>query len=166
MAWNNSVSISSPISFPGCGTNQSVRARLGRKSLSCLCFISGALIMKFKIQIGAAQYNEVSMQERQISTSYVIFINSATVKIQWKQNLVINRATHTRTHRRTRTYSLLLGGSAGRWLTVVDYVYTFISHQGAVSIRKTVLPGMAIPMLKIRRPNGRLIVNMEIAIRR
>ena len=40
------------------------------------------------------------------------------------------------------------------------------SHQGAVSIRKTVLPGMAIPMLKIRRPNGRLIFNMEIAIRR
>ena len=35
---------------------------------------------------------------------------------------------------------------------------------GAVSIRKTVLPGMAIPMLKIRRPNGRLIFNMEIAI--
>ena len=32
---------------------------------------------------------------------------------------------------------------------------------GAVSIRKTVLPGMAIPMLKIRR-----IFNMEIAIRR
>ena len=37
---------------------------------------------------------------------------------------------------------------------------------GAVSIRKTVLPGMAIPMLKIRRPNGRLIFNMEMAIRR
>ena len=37
---------------------------------------------------------------------------------------------------------------------------------GAVSIRKTVLPGMAIPMSKIRRPNGRLIFNMEIAIRR
>ena len=37
---------------------------------------------------------------------------------------------------------------------------------GAISIRKTVLPGMAIPMLKIRRPNGRLIFNMEIAIRR
>ena len=36
----------------------------------------------------------------------------------------------------------------------------------AVSIRKTVLPGMVIPMLKIRRPNGRLIFNMEIAIRR
>ena len=40
------------------------------------------------------------------------------------------------------------------------------NHLGAVSIRKTVLPGMAIPMLKIRRPNGRLIFNMEIAIRR
>ena len=38
--------------------------------------------------------------------------------------------------------------------------------QGAVSIRKTVLSGMAIPMLKIRRPNGRLTFNMEIAIRR
>ena len=41
-----------------------------------------------------------------------------------------------------------------------------INSLGAVSIRKTVLPGMAIPMLKIRRPNGRLIFNMEIAIRR
>ena len=41
-----------------------------------------------------------------------------------------------------------------------------LGGQGAVSIRKTVLPGMAIPMLKIRRHNGRLIFNMEIAIRR
>ena len=40
------------------------------------------------------------------------------------------------------------------------------AEQGAVSIRKTVLPGVAIPMLKIRRPNGRLIFNMEISIRR
>ena len=37
---------------------------------------------------------------------------------------------------------------------------------GAVSIRKMVLPGMVIPMLKIRRPNGRLIFNMEITTRR
>ena len=44
-------------------------------------------------------------------------------------------------------------------------IFIFL-NQGAVSIRKTVLPGMAIPMLKIRRPNGRLIYNMEIAIRR
>ena len=41
-----------------------------------------------------------------------------------------------------------------------------LSKLGAVSIRKTVLPGMVIPMLKIRPPNGRLIFNMEIAIRR
>ena len=47
------------------------------------------------------------------------------------------------------------------------YIYRDIEKdQGAVSIRKTVLPGMAIPMLKIRRPNGRLIFNMEITIRR
>ena len=45
----------------------------------------------------------------------------------------------------------------------IDYMLRVL---GAVSIRKTVLPGMAIPMLKIRRPNGRLIFNMEIAIRR
>ena len=54
------------------------------------------------------------------------------------------------------------------------YLYTdhesgfesLVQKQGAVSIRKTVLPGMAIPILKIRRPNGRLIFNMDIAIRR
>ena len=40
------------------------------------------------------------------------------------------------------------------------------AEQGAVSIRKTVLTGVAIPMLKIRRPNGRLIFNIGIAIPR
>ena len=50
---------------------------------------------------------------------------------------------------------------------IISIVFTSIlCYQGAVSIRKTVLPGMAIPMLKIRRPNGRLIFNMEITIRR
>ena len=47
-----------------------------------------------------------------------------------------------------------------------DHVVNSDQNQGAVSIRKTVLLGMAIPMLKIRRPNGRLIFNMEITIRR
>ena len=51
-------------------------------------------------------------------------------------------------------------------LVYPDNVGRVCHNQGAVSIRKTVLPGMAIPMLKIRRPNGRLIFNMEIAIRR
>ena len=39
-----------------------------------------------------------------------------------------------------------------------------LTNQGPVSIRKTVFPGMGIPMLKIRRPVGRLIFNMGIAI--
>ena len=49
--------------------------------------------------------------------------------------------------------------------TVTAYIHQEY-HLGAVSIRKMVLPGMAIPMLKIRRPKGRLIFNMEITIRR
>ena len=53
------------------------------------------------------------------------------------------------------------------WSAVIGMCHHDIAYfLGAVSIRKTVLPGMAIPMLKIRRPNGRLILNMEIAIRR
>ena len=48
--------------------------------------------------------------------------------------------------------------------TESSLVQVMASHLGAVSIRKTVLPGMAIPMLKIRRPNDRLIFNMGIAI--
>ena len=55
--------------------------------------------------------------------------------------------------------------SSEKWRTFYQ-AENELSEQGAVSIRKTVLPGMAIPMLKIRRPNGRLIFNMEIAIRR
>ena len=49
---------------------------------------------------------------------------------------------------------------------LLEILQSVLRLQGAVSIRKTVLLGMAIPMLKIRRPNGRLIFNMEIAIRR
>ena len=57
--------------------------------------------------------------------------------------------------------------SHGNIYGLVQEWHNFIANAlGAVSIRKTVLPGMAIPMLKIRRPNGRLIFNMEIAIRR
>ena len=69
-----------------------------------------------------------------------------------------------------------VGSQERKWLFDILSMFLFfyiqlqMKHsqlqQGAVSIRKTVLPGMAIPMLKIRRPNGRLIFNMEIAIRR
>ena len=47
------------------------------------------------------------------------------------------------------------------WNMAVVSLWTTFFLLGAVSIRKTVLPGMAIPMLKIRRHNGRLIFNME-----
>ena len=58
-------------------------------------------------------------------------------------------------------------GSIPSWIQTHYINSIFVKTDlGAVSIRKTVLPGMAIPMLKIRRPNGPLIFNMEIAIRR
>ena len=60
-------------------------------------------------------------------------------------------------------FKVIAASSRGQW---VYWNIELENWQGAVSIRKTVLPGMAIPMLKIRRPNGRLIFNMEIAIRR
>ena len=53
-----------------------------------------------------------------------------------------------------------------RWSIIRRLGGGYDKYLGAVSIRKMVLPGMAIPMLKIRRPNGRLIFNMEITIRR
>ena len=63
---------------------------------------------------------------------------------------------------------MIVGPSPIYMVYVTDYedLSMFVHTLGAISIRKTVLPGMAIPMLKIRRPNGRLIFNMEIAIRR
>ena len=88
-------------------------------------------------------------------------------QIYWKTQHIYPHPAHTQTTQHIpppRTYT--------------DHTASIIQHsihtnrqkhtqkQGAVSIRKTVLPGMAIPMLKIRRPNGRLIFNMEIAIRR
>ena len=63
-------------------------------------------------------------------------------------------------------FPLEFGGIRTEEFYVKTPIIHQLKHQGAVSIRKTVLPGMAIPMLKIRRPNGRLIFNMEIAIRR
>ena len=72
-----------------------------------------------------------------------------------REDLSVPGNSQIRLHYTPRTISL----------TCMCHCFT-LGHMGAVSIRKTVLPGMAIPMLKIRRPNGRLIFNMEIAIRR
>ena len=63
-------------------------------------------------------------------------------------------------------HGLLLTAFLRFYMIVVIIHIHRVNYLGAVSIRKTVLPGMAIPMLKIRRPYGRLIFNMEIAIRR
>ena len=57
--------------------------------------------------------------------------------------------------------TIISGVSATRCSDLLRFIVL-----GAVSIRKTVLPGMGISMLKIRRPNGRLIFNMEIPIRK
>ena len=53
-------------------------------------------------------------------------------------------------------------------LTYRNYMHRHLSLNvlGAVSKRKTVLPGIVIPMFKIRRHYGRLIFNMEITKRR
>ena len=56
--------------------------------------------------------------------------------------------------------------NASRFMIIGNILNYKWNYLGAVSIRKTVLPSMAIPMLTIRRPNGRLIFNMEIAMRR
>ena len=76
----------------------------------------------------------------------------------WCARRISERYEHF--NNRPRSFMTLWGLPVGRLVGYWD------GAQGAVSIRKTVLPGMAIPMLKIRRPNGRLIFNMEIAIRR
>ena len=63
----------------------------------------------------------------------------------------------------------VLGVCIGRWGGGGVEMWGWVHNQnilGVVSIRKTVLPGVAIPMLKIRRPNGRLIFNIGIAIPR
>ena len=73
-----------------------------------------------------------------------------------------------RMHRIIPAIVLILEESQMTQLHVGPFHYLIAAFNiiklGAVSIRKTVLPGMAIPMLKIRRPNGRLIFNMEITI--
>ena len=73
-------------------------------------------------------------------------------------------------------YSDVIISTVASQITRLTSVYSTVysgadqrTHQssatlGAVSIRKTVLPGMAIPMLKIRRPTDRLIFNMGIPI--
>ena len=106
-----------------------------------------------------------------------VAVTPASWDISWASRAV--ELTHWRMSSKTETSFLMVSWAADEWKNImtfcrklyttsrdVDAMVAEWEDQGAVSIRKTVLPGMAIPMLKIRRPNGRLIFNMEIAIRR
>ena len=81
--------------------------------------------------------------------------NDSAYNKNWFKPMFIAYSCNTRSRKSQPMYS---------WLS--HKKHHLVDELGAVSIRKTVLPGMAIPMLKIRRPNGRLIFNMEITIRR
>ena len=95
-------------------------------------------------------------------TSWPIYLHNLCVCVA----PVILRQTSTQTswstnnnHTKWNHYHLIIAADR-------NVISTSMGSLGAVSIRKTVLPGMAIPMLKIRCPNRCLIFNMEIAIRR
>ena len=95
----------------------------------------------------------ITVRKRSIQVKIDDFLVPCDLEI-WRMTLKNNRAP-------------LLSNIKLYAISPSSYVNSNWSYgQGAVSIRKTVLPGRAIPMLKIRRPNGRLIFNMEIAIRR
>ena len=118
---------------------------LGEKSLwngtvGWSCSSSTKIHLKFKTFASSDKFLNIVFSQKPISVPV----------------LCISICTHTHTH----TYTPERDGHHACWYQNIYW------YQGAVSIRKTVLPGMAIPMLKIRRPNGRLIFNMEIAIRR
>ena len=104
---------------------------------------------------------------------HLIIFSKAEVLLKWimrewwpsKLYTNINCHKHKQPHQQIRarhTIFITIDGVN----TTINIILHNANFQGAVSIRKTVLPGMAIPMLKIRRPYGRLIFNMEIAIRR
>ena len=80
----------------------------------------------------------------------------------WQSRLFVQQLTQA--NNKANVKLCITGPLSGA--STSDWWIPLTRDQGAVSIRKTVLPGMAIPMLKIRRPNGRLIFNMEITIRR
>ena len=105
----------------------------------------GTYICQMKIETGPPAPDEV--------IQCFLFSRSSSFKSKWQNYLEFQDINPI-----SGTFSD--GNSKSR-----EVVY-FAAIQGAVSIRKTVLPGVAIPMLKIRRPNGRLIFNIGIAIPR
>ena len=116
------------------------------------------------------------------ATLFIVLMLRALIKTVTNRAALNWYRAPKRTHRQTQATTIPVGQTGLGQKSVKNFVmvyicslkyFRFVNHfqnhsvhldQGAVSIRKTVLPGMAIPMLKIRRPNGRLIFNMEIAI--
>ena len=140
-----------------------------------LCIGNGTQLNCWEIWLGSDKYRTLGphmTRSMLLAHQFVTNLtNSATVSMT-------QRFEGTLWHRDTghipweSNVLSFLSLSCVQWYTVwcrnnlVKFLENSPTQQGAVSIRKTVLPGMAIPMLKIRRPNGRLIFNMEIAIRR
>ena len=100
-----------------------------------------------------------------LSKPMLVYCHTHRKKLQWNLNQNTKLFIHKNASENIvcEMAAILLWG---RWDKVLGHPLLQVWILGAVSIRKTVLPGMAIPMLKIRRPNGRLIFNMEIAIHR
>ena len=92
--------------------------------------------------------------------------NAENVSIGWRHHAIpILWCEFKISSKKTSFRELLCGGAISRnFKGILTDSFEISWKRGAVSIRKTVLPGMAIPMLKIRRPNGRLIFNMGIPI--
>ena len=130
---------------------------------------------RLNTKMSSYQYRDPSMLEIRRSRDLLIFnMESHT----WKDLCILIRGPGPRFNIKMTSYQYMKSHCGDKTIIWPSYIHNGICYTGkttslywigalgAVSIRKTVLPGMAIPMLKIRRPDGRLIFNMEIAIRR
>ena len=119
---------------------------------------------KSVVVYGGLQFNAYSLN--QPCTYESLGLNISTLQIIWSANY-INRMGNQGGKVKQWNIQILPCINMTLWIAIYRELPSFMKMSipgdcilGAVSIRKTVLPGMAIPMLKIRRPNGRLIFNM------
>ena len=129
----------------------------------CSVYLSNAVLLS--AGLSGIYFSEILIEIQTLSFNKIHFkMSSARYRSFWPNSLAIIFADPH------HHLALFCENRLGSWKTVNSVMHTWVTRYGwdlgAVSIRKTVLPGMAIPMLKIRRPNGRLIFNVENAIRR
>ena len=119
----------------------------------------------FYFQLCAKNTFSTNFHEIQINSIFSIKYSPKDICEMWVILLNPQLVNHALTHSCYSAWVTYL-----RFISITDINMPCMRlqgcHLGAVSIRKTVLPVMSNPMLKIRRPNGRLIFNMEITIRR